>query len=99
MMIDELSIRGNCWIGSSVIARKPTSTSARLTTMATTGRRTKTSIARMWADLASVDRGGLVRRGRIGHLDQQSLAQLERARAGDEFALGQPLGDDDVGAL
>ena len=99
MMIDELSIRGNCWIGSSVIARKPTSTSARLTTMARTGRRTKTSIARMWANPDSVDRAGLAALGRIGHLDQQPLAQLERACPGDQLALGEPVGDDDVGAL
>src|ERR687897_175695 len=99
MMIDELSIRGNCWMGSSAIARKPTSTSARLTTMAITGRRTKTSMARMWADLASVDPGLLAAVGRVGNLHQQALAQLERARGGDQLALGEPVGDDDLGAL
>src|SRR5919106_2841447 len=98
MMIDELSIRGNCWIGSSAIARKPTSTSARLTTTAMTGRRTKTSMARISADLGSVARAALAARGRID-LDQQPLAQFERAGPGDQLVLGEPVDDDDVAPL
>src|SRR5262245_13178303 len=94
MMIDELSMRGYCWIGSCVTARRPISTSARLTTTAITGRRTKISMARMAYSSVHADDGR--GRGGVSGLHREALAQLERTGRGDELADRQALADRNV---
>src|SRR5262245_46924458 len=93
MRTEELSIFGYCCTGSVVSARQPTSTMTRLTTAARTGCLMKTSVKeRMGFASARRVRGLWLRL--LRHDDEDSLAQLERARGRDLLA-DREAGDDE----
>src|SRR5262249_29988168 len=111
MTTDELSILGYCWTGSVVSARQPTSTIARLTTIASTGWRMKTSVNERigWFLVGCGGRRRsvvLTVRGRrgvgpgvgldLGDGDRHGLEQLERPGGRHLFAGGEAFQDRDV---
>src|SRR5688572_31316910 len=89
MTTDELSSCGYCCTGRALMARQPISTITRLTTIARTGWRMKTSvIERMRCLRPARSAGGQLGRG-LGRRccgsgrDQRGIAQLEGAGRGD----------------
>ena len=97
MITDELSMLGNCWTGSVVSARTPTSTITRFTTAASTGCLMKMSvndfIESTWSGSAAVGCDGF---GFRNDRDQHCIAQLERAGGGDLLAGNESVANHDL---